>query len=201
MVNKYIIQRLHLLKNHNAICSTKIPTGDDVLIIPDFLNNQEIQELKSLCSNSNYTNSKVVINGNITNENTRKSMSCFIEDSESIIVSKIKNTVSSLLPTNKRIEIQVLKYEPDGFYKPHHDDFDDIQFEDNRKFTFFVILENECEGGETEFPNLNKTFKPEKGSAIFWNSFNSDKTRNSNKLHGGKKVISGQKMACNIWIR
>lgn len=42
MVNKYVIQKLHLLKNHNAICSTKIPTGDDVLIIQDFLNNLEI---------------------------------------------------------------------------------------------------------------------------------------------------------------
>lgn len=201
MVNKYIIQKLQVLKNHNAICSTKIPTGDDVPIIPDFLNNLEIQELKSLCSNSNYTNSKLGVNADINDEKGRKSMSCFIENSESIIVSKIKNTVSSLLPTNKRIEIQLLKYEPYGFYKPHHDDFNDVSFEDNRKFTFFVILENECEGGETEFPNLNKSFKPEKGSAIFWNSFNSDKTRNSNKLHGGKKVISGQKMACNIWIR
>ena len=108
------------------------------------------------------------VNADITNEKGRKSQSCYIDDSEVTIVQKIKNTINSLLPTNKRIEIQLLKYEPDGFYKPHHDDFDVVTFEDNRKFTFFVILENECEGGETEFPNLNKSFKPEKGSAIFF---------------------------------
>jgi len=96
MVNKYIIQKLHLLKNHNAICSTKIPTGDDVLIIPDFLNNQEIQELKTLGSNSNFSNSKMGVNADITNEKGRKSQSCYIDDSEVTIVQKIKNTINSL---------------------------------------------------------------------------------------------------------
>ena len=165
----------------------------------------EIEELKSRCSNSAFVNSIMGTKGEIWDLGHRVSESCYIDShrpssSEYSICKKIKNTITTLLPENKKIEIQMLRYNQGGFYNPHHDDFEDTPFEDNRKFTFFVILESDCQGGGTGFPNLQVTYKPKKGSAVFWNSFNPDRTRNINKLHGGNQVISGNKLACNIWV-
>ena len=188
------------LESHTSICSSKIPSGDDVLIIPQFLSVSEIEELKLACPDKKMEISK--LSQNFTVDDTeRKSYSCYLDENNSAIVQKIKNTIHSILPENKQIEIQILKYDIGGYYAPHYDDFNDVLYEDNRKFTFFIILENDCSGGETEFPNLGIDLKPDKGSAIFWNCFNSDHTRNINKLHGGKTVMSGKKMACNIWVR
>ena len=55
-------------------------------------------------------------------------------------------------PLHNCEDLQVLRYKPGGFYKPHQDTFSDDK--NKRMYTFIIALNDEYEGGETEFPNI-----------------------------------------------
>jgi predicted 2-oxoglutarate/Fe(II)-dependent dioxygenase YbiX len=96
--------------------------------------------------------------------------------------------------------LQVLKYKPGGFYKPHQDAFKSSVEKNPRLYTCIVALNDDYEGGETSFPNLGKDFKLNKGDVLLFNTLNDWGLRTEKALHGGKPVISGEKWICNLWI-
>ena len=70
-----------------------------------------------------------------------------------------------------------------------------------RTFTAFLFLNDEFEGGETEFPLLNLTVTPKKGMMAFWRNTDHDDNRvDPRTLHRGRAVRSGEKLACNLWV-
>jgi predicted 2-oxoglutarate/Fe(II)-dependent dioxygenase YbiX len=94
--------------------------------------------------------------------------------------------------------LQVLKYKEGGFYTPHQDAFFD---EPNpRTVTAIIALNDDYEGGETEFPNLGKKFKLNKGDVLVFNNFTDWGYQTPKSLHGGRPVKSGVKWICNLWI-
>ena len=95
--------------------------------------------------------------------------------------------------------MQVLKYKPGGHYKPHQDAFKD---DDNmRVHTFIIALNDGYKGGETIFPNLNKTYKLNAGDVLFFDTVDNYNLITSKSLHGGKTVEAGDKWICNLWVR
>lgn len=90
-----------------------------------------------------------------------------------------------------------------------------------------VWLEDECEGGGTRFPRLERpvgegwcrfiecagdegegdradermgvTFKPIKGNAVYWENMKADGTGYEESWHAGLPVTSGTKIGLNIW--
>lgn len=80
-----------------------------------------------------------------------------------------------------------------------------------------VYLRDTCEGGGTHFPRLQRpmgekwcdviecgpgegvTFKPKKGTAVFWMNFDEDGRGYKETIHAGMPVTSGQKIGLNIW--
>lgn len=70
-----------------------------------------------------------------------------------------------------------------------------------RTWTFMVYLNQECEGGETEFVHLGLKFKPKTGTAIVWNNLNADGTPNPNTLHQAHPILSGEKIVITKWFR
>jgi prolyl 4-hydroxylase len=81
-----------------------------------------------------------------------------------------------------------------------------------------VYLHAECTGGGTNFPRLPMpkskewcrllecdgdregiTFKPVKGSAVYWENFKSDGSGYEETWHAGLPVESGVKVGLNIW--
>ena len=96
--------------------------------------------------------------------------------------------------------LQVLKYKPGGFYKPHQDAFKLKLNENPRLYTCIVALNDKYEGGETTFPNLGKDFKLNQGDVLLFNTLNDWGRMTDKALHGGKPVISGEKWICNLWI-
>lgn len=75
---------------------------------------------------------------------------------------------------------QVLRYQTGQFYRTHHD----MSPGDNqlacgpRILTFFLYLSDVDEGGGTNFPNVDVTVVPKRGSAVLWPSVkNEDPTR------------------------
>jgi len=119
------------------------------------------------------------------------------------------------MPVENQEDWQVLRYEPGQQYTPHYDacskttkEYKDCVEDEikrgwgKRVYTFFIYLNDVEEGGETYFPQLNLSFKPKQGSAIFWHNLTHDRTEAHPKSqHAGMPVIKGVKWAVNVWIR
>ena len=107
-------------------------------------------------------------------------------------------------------DLQVVRYEPNTFYREHHDSCCDgsqgcVDFEKEggqRVATLLVYLNSEFTDGETHFPNLNLKLKAEPGSAILFRPLGSEEAKCHPKaLHAGLPISSGVKYVCNAWIR
>jgi prolyl 4-hydroxylase len=134
-------------------------------------------------------------------ESVRKSETAWLKASEDPVVDKLIRKCVSMTdrPLHNCEDLQVLKYKPGGFYKPHQDCFEDDK--NKRMYTFIIALNDEYEGGETEFPNINKRYRLEKGDVLFFNTLNNYECITKKALHGGAPVKSGEKWVCNLWIR
>lgn len=110
------------------------------------------------------------------------------------------------------------RYNVSGHYSLHYD-WGSANKDARRVSSFMVYLQDTCEGGGTHFPKLPKpsekkwcnaiecgtggddgvTFKPKKGTAVFWMNFDADGRGYKETLHAGMPVTSGQKIGLNIW--
>lgn len=90
-----------------------------------------------------------------------------------------------------RESIQVLEYHPNQEYKFHHDTSNDPNSKEyHRQISIVVYLNDEFEGGGTEFPH--QTYKPKPGFGLFFPS-------NWCFPHSGQKVLSGKKRVVVSW--
>ncbi|ANM15320.1 2OG-Fe(II) oxygenase family domain-containing protein [Rhizobium sp. N541] len=88
---------------------------------------------------------------------------------------------------NLRIDgSQFVRYPTGGFFKAHRDAGNKYK---NRCFTILCYL-SECGGGETEFPEIGVSIKPEVG---LWIAFFSE------YLHQGSFVTAGEKLIFVTW--
>ena len=95
--------------------------------------------------------------------------------------------------------VQVVRYEPGGFYKPHQDA--DWTQSNKRKHTFIFALNDEYEGGATSFPVLGKSYRMRKGDALSFDTLDSWGRIPKKAMHGGEPVESGEKWIANLWSR
>ncbi|ARF08669.1 2OG-FeII oxygenase superfamily protein [Catovirus CTV1] len=114
------------------------------------------------------------------------------------------------IPFENAEDLQVVRYQPNQYYKDHHDACCDdvkechefVKRGGQRKMTILIYLNDGFEGGETSFKNLNMKVKGEIGDAIIFYPLE----KNSNKchplaLHAGTPVIKGEKWIANVWFR
>lgn len=96
---------------------------------------------------------------------------------------------------------QIVHYEPGQQYKVHHDGI-------GRMYTMFVYLNTVGGGGgETEFPNLDRKFKPVLGEAVLWKNYKVEKwmglewmVRDKRARHAGLSPKQGEKWGINVWV-
>jgi prolyl 4-hydroxylase len=102
-----------------------------------------------------------------------------------------------------------LHYKPGQEFEPHCDFLDatlashtrDIAASGQRAITFLLYLNDDFEGGETAFTQLDWRFKGRKGDAIaFWN-LDSDGAPNPKTEHAGLPPTTGEKWLLSQWIR
>jgi prolyl 4-hydroxylase len=155
-----------------------------------------------------FSESKLVSGGT---ENIRKSETAWLPKTDDVVEKIIRKTCTiTNIPFEHAEKLQVVKYQPGGFYSAHYDaSCDDLKecvdFEKNggqRMVTMIIYLNDDYEGGETEFPNLNQKYKLDKGGGLLFYSLE----KNGNKchplsLHSGTPVISGKKYIANVWLR
>jgi prolyl 4-hydroxylase len=177
------------------------------VIYPNFITEEEANYILEMAE-YNYTDSTVI---GSKADNIRKSQTYWLSK-EDEVAKKIMNRVCKIDGNNinQCEDIQVVKYDPNGYYKEHHDsccdDTDDCaDFSEGggqRISTMVIYLNDDFEGGATRFPNLDKDFKPKKYSGILFYPMNKNGDKcHENSLHAGMPITSGQKYIANVWIR
>ena len=103
----------------------------------------------------------------------------------------------------------ILHYAPGECFEPHYDFLDtalpayarEVAAHGQRAVTFLVYLNDDFEGGETDFPKLDWRYKGRKGDAlVFWNVDESGKPDQSTQ-HAGLPTTRGEKWLVSQWLR
>lgn len=181
---------------------------EDPYIINNIINEQEASHIINK-SSLKLNDSRIL--GETLDTKIRKSKSTWLYKDDPVVMKimiKIANIVK--LPLENAEALQVVKYDPSGYYNEHHDSCCDdhqlcaefIKRGGQRIKTILIYLNDEFTEGATNFPVLNKKFKPPKYSAVIFNPL----ATNSNKchpkaLHAGLPVKSGTKYVANLWFR
>lgn len=115
-----------------------------------------------------------------------------------------KTPLHSLEPTN------VLHYSVGQEFRPHFDIVLDpdspgyaIKFAEGRQrtLTFLLSLNDDYEGGETDFLALRMRWKGRKGAGLFFWSVKADGTLDRLTYHAGRAPTRGEKWMLSQWIR
>jgi prolyl 4-hydroxylase len=95
--------------------------------------------------------------------------------------------------------LQVLRYSPGQEYRPH---FDAIANEANQRvLTFLVYLNDDYEGGETEFLASGLKVKGRKGDGLLFRNADDTGVPDAHSRHAGLPVLKGEKYLASRWIR
>lgn len=183
-----------------------------VFEIENFLSDEECDLIIKLAKQKGMIQSTVINdNGkNVIDLYTRNSKQTWLEDIDNKLIKDLSNIISKLtdIPTEHQENLQIVSYEPSNYYKPHYDASYHPKVLPNmnygvgpRLYTFIIYLNDNFEGGETEFPELGLKVKPQKGKAILFQNINNQFDLIPESLHGGCPVSSGTKWIANKWIR
>jgi prolyl 4-hydroxylase len=176
--------------------------------IENFLSDKECDVLIQMIE-SNHTRSSVVEGGNnisVVSENRTSSTTNLNHQDK--FVKDIHLKIAEYLgePLLKGEHLQGQLYEKDQYFRPHNDFFVGTAYDKhclssgNRTYTLMIYLNDDFEGGATNFPKLNKTIIPKKGKAIKWlNTIES--IGQIETLHEGQPIINGNKFIITSWWR
>ena len=127
------------------------------------------------------------------------------------LVDKVKNMISIMTgnPIENQEEIHIVKYDIGGEFKVHTDYFhsneeyysEHIKRGGQRIMSCLFYLNDDFEGGETEFPLKKLKITPRLGRLLMWSNVTPDDALDYESLHAGLPVISGTKYIAVIWIR
>lgn len=131
--------------------------------------------------------------------------------SDTELTTKIKKIISNKtgLPIEHQEKIHIVKYNVGGEYKTHHDFFHlNTDYYENtmksggqRVVSCLFYLNDEFEGGETEFPTKKIKVTPKTGRMLLWSNLKADGSLDFESLHAGLPVISGTKWIAIVWVR
>ena len=159
-------------------------------------------------ANDQFEDSKVLSGVSI---DIRKSKTAWLYPSDPVIKSIIQRVCDlGNYPIENAEALQVVKYEPGGYYNEHHDSCCDpydecVEFVKNggqRVLTMLIYLNDSFTGGETSFPKLNLKLKaPKYGGILFYPLEKHGNRCHPHAIHKGMPIESGVKYVCNVWIR
>lgn len=176
-------------------------------VYPNIINEKEAKHILEK-SKGNFSDS-LVMSGYASS--IRKSQTCWLSKSDPIIRSIIQRVCDIVdMQIDNAEDLQVVKYQPNGYYNEHHDSCCDendtckdfLKRGGNRVVTMVIYLNDGFEGGATKFIKLNKEIKPDKYSGILFYSMNKNKDKcHSLSMHAGLPITSGEKYIANVWLR
>jgi prolyl 4-hydroxylase len=175
-----------------------LPTYPEPVVMKDFISKEEREHIMK--SAEDKLRPSTVTQDFKLDERVRKSETAWLDKRDPVVKGVMERCLEFTdRPIHNCEKLQVLRYKPGGHYTPHQDIF--ASDKNMRMYTFIIALNDDYEGGETSFPNLNKTYKLDAGDALFFNTLDNYELDTSKALHGGNPVKSGEKWICNLWVR
>ena len=141
---------------------------------------------------------------------SRISHQTWLDDSVDPLMTMFADYTAELteLPVENQEQTQVVMYNVGGKFLDHYDACldDGSTYCDHsngdageRWSTFIVYLNDEFEGGNTEFPKLGFSVKPERGKGLlFWNTDENQKILQESE-HRGAEILEGKKWIATKW--
>ena len=175
--------------------------------IPNFLSYEECDKLIERIDESNTRSSVAGSGSDQSKYDSARTSSTSNLGKEELSVS-IQTRIAKELNIDliRGEDLQGQKYDPGQYFRPHNDFFEGDSYTNhclhsgNRTHTFMIYLNDDFEGGETNFPDLETSVKPEKGKAVWWYDMK-DGELQRDTLHEGSDVISGSKYIVTSWWR
>ena len=103
---------------------------------------------------------------------------------------------------------QVFHYSVGEEFRPHHDFLDpgneayrEQLVAGQRIATFLIYLNEQFEGGETDFPAVSIRYRGRTGDALFWANLDTQNRPDPLTMHAGLAPTSGEKWILSQWIR
>jgi len=189
---------------NDLIQTIKVLTEEELKIINEYIDELTFQENTVFDSNgkNRVDNSVRSSLGTTMNEEHQATKLLHQKINESLLTYKEKviliNNMFQYYPvpggystTCYRESIQVLEYSSNQEYKFHHDTSNDPNSKEyHRQISIVLYLNDDFDGGGTEFPH--QTYKPSPGYGLFFPS-------NWSFPHSGQKVLSGKKRVAVTW--
>ena len=128
--------------------------------ISNFISHEECDEIIKLID-ANHTRSSVVVGGTDRSDVTdHRTSSTSNLDTNNVIIQSVHKKISDLLglPIHKGESLQGQLYKVGEYFKPHNDYFSGPAYDmhclasGNRTHTLMIYLNDDFEGGETNFP-------------------------------------------------
>jgi prolyl 4-hydroxylase len=178
--------------------------------IKNFLSKEECDYLISLIDENNAP-SMVVSEGAERDkyDRSRTSSTCNLPVNDAQ-VKEIHQRIADKLGVDisKGESLQGQMYKPGQYFRPHNDWFGPgsaynkhCLHSGNRTNTLMIYLNDDFEGGATDFARKKITVKPELGKAVTWTNLLEDGSGDQDSLHEGQDVISGTKYIVTSWWR
>lgn len=120
---------------------------------------------------------------------------------------QLKMSVLAQLPPEHSEPLAIIRYQVGQEYKLHGDylppesEFCDESFGGQRAKTVLVYLNDDFEGGATEFPQLGLSIAPRRGAALVFNNLLADGQIAEHSQHCGAPVQTGEKWLASKWVR
>ena len=104
---------------------------------------------------------------------------------------------------------QILHYAVGQEFAPHFDFLDPqhpsqaaaIEQSGQRMGTFLIYLNDDFDGGETEFLRTGLAYRGSTGDGLFWGNLTRDGRPDPLTLHAGRPTTRGEKWVMSTWIR
>ena len=93
--------------------------------------------------------------------------------------------------------LTILRYRPGQQYRPHHD----AGAQAARHWTALIWLNEDYEGGQTDFPDVGLRVKGGVGDLLLFHNVTADGAPDPRMMHSGLPVTSGVKWLASRWIR
>ncbi|KAL1343378.1 hypothetical protein AAHE18_09G224700 [Arachis hypogaea] len=193
-----------------------------IILLHNFLSMEECDYLRGVALPRLHISTVVdTKTGKGIKSDVRTSSGMFLspEERKYPMVHAIEKRISiySQIPIENGELIQILRYEKNQYYKPHHDYFSDafnLKRGGQRIATMLMYLSDNVEGGETYFPMAGSgecscggktvkglSVKAIKGNAVLFWSMGLDGKSDPDSVHGGCEVLSGEKWSATKWMR
>jgi len=192
----------------------KFTSDYEVHEFPHFLTDEECEAVIALSKRRGLEPSRVYSkDADLLEPDMRVSEQVWLSDGDEAVIAAISKRAADLtkVPESHQEQLQVVHYDAGGKFTPHYDACDDkpevcARLDERggqRLATLLIYLNDDFEGGGTNFVKLNKTVVPEKGKAVLF--YNVDPKNNNeiirDSMHEGAPVKSGEKWIANKWVR